>query len=297
MLIRQDTLSYTTMMDDFQWTIPGKLNIAHEICDRHALSTPLATAVIEDLGQRVRHYSFLELKDLSDRLAQAFSILGVCRGDRVVLSLAQDVESLLTHLACFKLGAISVPIAGLYAGESLAFRINDCEACLLVTNRDGADKLMTQQMPSLLHTVVIGGRANATEIDFDSLLQHAPLALPPLDTMADDPAFIFYTSGTTASPKGVLHAHRMVCAHLPCVQLGFEMAPQIGDVFWTPSDWSWAGLSRGPGAAGAPSWPPGGRDPRAVFRPACLRHHPSTPGHLPVFGHGGAAQHEQESAQ
>ncbi|WP_343804867.1 acyl-CoA synthetase [Marinobacterium maritimum] len=241
MLIRTDISSYEQLIEEFKWSIPERLNLATEICDRHASSTPLAAAIIEDIDGVVRKYTFADIKRLSDSLAHAFIELGVCRGDRVVVSLGQDVEALLAHLACFKVGAISVPVAGLYSGDGLAFRINDCEACLFITNRVGADKLSGLNLPSLRHTVVIQQKAVGSEVDFDSLLVGRDAEFMPVDTMADEPAFIFYTSGTTGSPKGVLHAHRMARAHLPCVQLGFEMAPQIGDVFWTASDWSWLG--------------------------------------------------------
>ncbi|UTW08142.1 acyl-CoA synthetase [Pseudomonas benzenivorans] len=240
-LIRTNVGSYEQMMEEFSWAIPDALNIATEICDRHALARPLATAIIEDVDGRVRNYTFADLKRLSDNLAHAFVELGVARGDRVIVSLGQDVEALLAHLACFKVGAISVPVAGLYSGEGLAFRVNDCEAGLVVTNRTGADKLGDLRLPTVRHVVVTHKQAVGAEVDFDSLLQTSHGDFPVADTRADDPALIFYTSGTTGSPKGALHAHRMANAHLPCVQLGFEMAPQIGDVFWTASDWSWLG--------------------------------------------------------
>jgi len=61
------------------------------------------------------------------------------------------------------------------------------------------------------------------------------------DTAADDPALIIYTSGTTGSPKGALHAHRVLRGHLPGVELPHDRFPQPGDLFWTPADWAWIG--------------------------------------------------------
>src|SRR6185312_10395834 len=61
------------------------------------------------------------------------------------------------------------------------------------------------------------------------------------DTAADSPAIIIYTSGTTGRPKGALHGHRILPAHMPGVRSAFMNAPQSGDVFWTPADWAWIG--------------------------------------------------------
>jgi len=241
MLINPNARSYEQLVADFSWDIPRSLNIADVICDRHARTTPLATAIIEDTITGVRHYSFAELKCLSDNLAFSFREFGIEAGDRVVVSVGQDVEALIAHLACFKLGAISVPVAVLYTGEGLAFRLTDCAAKLIVTNRAGADKLRDLNTPALRHVVVINYQAQLGEVNFENLLHNKGVGLVIADTVADDAAMIFYTSGTTGDPKGVLHAHRIANAHLPCVQLGFEMAPQIGDVFWTASDWSWLG--------------------------------------------------------
>ncbi len=57
----------------------------------------------------------------------------------------------------------------------------------------------------------------------------------------DEPAFIFYTSGTTGTPKGAVLPQRVIHGHVPGFRTVFDDGPQPGDVFWTPSDWSWIG--------------------------------------------------------
>ncbi|WP_315927648.1 acyl-CoA synthetase [Mesorhizobium sp. SP-1A] len=240
MLIATTVSSYEELIANFSWNLPEKLNIGFDICDRHAMSIPDAIALIEDNEGSARRYSYTDLKRITDNLAHSFADLSVKRGDRVVVSLGQNVEAVFAHIACFKMGAISVPVAGLYAGEALTFRINDCEASLIVTDRTGADKLhaLNKSTPCL---VVTHGGANDGEIDFDDLIARDRGEFSLADTEPDDPAMIYYTSGSTGNPKGALHGHRLVIGHLPCFQLGFEMAPQEDDVFWTASDWSWLG--------------------------------------------------------
>ncbi|PHR07969.1 MAG: AMP-dependent synthetase, partial [Sulfitobacter sp.] len=226
----KDAETYEQLIRDFSWHVPEKLNIAHEICERHAIESPDALALVEDTGTCVRCYSFADLKRLSDNLAYSLATLGVNRGTRVVVSLGQDAEGLLAHLACFKIGAVSVPIAALYSGEGIAFRVNDSNAHLIITDRAGADKVAPLDMPGVSHIIVTGGMAQGDELGFDALIAQDCGAYPLADTRADEPALIFYTSGSTGQPKGALHGHRMILGHLNCVRLGFEMAPQPDDV-------------------------------------------------------------------
>jgi acetyl-CoA synthetase len=78
-------------------------------------------------------------------------------------------------------------------------------------------------------------------LDFDETLSRASADFAPVATAADDPAMMIYTSGTTGQPKGALHAHRVLLGHMPGIQLPHEFFPQLGDRFWTPADWAWAG--------------------------------------------------------
>ena len=240
-MIFENVKSYDQLVQDYALSMPERLNIATAICDRHAASAPASIAVIEDTDGHVRRYTYADLKRLSDNLAHAFADLGVVAGNRVVVSLGQDVEALLAHLAIFKIGGVSVPVAALYSGEGMAFRVNDSDAVLVVTDRPGADKMAGLGAANVRGIVVTHGKAQGDEIDFDGLLQNDRGDFPVADTAPSDPAVIFYTSGSTGQPKGALHGHRLVLGHLRCFQLGFELAPQPDDVFWTASDWSWLG--------------------------------------------------------
>ena len=72
-------------------------------------------------------------------------------------------------------------------------------------------------------------------------IETASDAFETLDTAAEDPALLVYTSGTTGPPKGALHAHRSLFGHLPGFESYYEFAPRRGDLIWTPADWAWIG--------------------------------------------------------
>ena len=93
--------------------------------------------------------------------------------------------------------------------------------------------------PPLL--ISIDERRDGAVLDWTTLLTQASADHAMVQTNAEDPAIIVYTSGTTGNPKGVLYAHRVLLGHLPGVELPHEFFPQPGDRMWTPADWAWAG--------------------------------------------------------
>ncbi len=95
-------------------------------------------------------------------------------------------------------------------------------------------------MPELETILCLDGAHDGAEDFFDALSTETD-DFAPVDTLADDPCLMIYTSGTTGLAKGALHAHRVLLAHLPGVQMPHNDFPQPGDLMWTPADWAWAG--------------------------------------------------------
>ncbi|MFM2279564.1 MAG: hypothetical protein RLZZ444_1795, partial [Pseudomonadota bacterium] len=193
--------------------------------------------------------SYGELRDRSNRFANGLISLGIRAGDRVALLLPQSFETVIAHLAIYKIGAIALPLALLFGEDALEYRLGDSGARLVVTNRFGLAKLapLRSRLPDLLTVIVVDGNDTATSsgtgeaLVFDALVEASSPVLVAADTSKDDPALMIYTSGTTGPPKGALHAHRVLAGHIPGVQMAQEFMPQPGDKFWTPSDWAWAG--------------------------------------------------------
>lgn len=228
------------------WNIPEQYNIAEDVCDKWARIKPDAIALIYEAPDgRVQHFSFGQLRALSNQTANLFVASGVAKGDRVAILLPQCPQTAIAHLAAYKIGAVAVPLFSLFGEEALVHRLQDSGACILLTNKEGASKIerLRTRLPKLLYVLV-----TAQELDpvpardsFDTaLLAHSTHFEANL-TSADSAALIIYTSGTTGKAKGALHAHHTLLGHLPGVKTSHGGVIHEQDIFWTPADWAWIG--------------------------------------------------------
>jgi acetyl-CoA synthetase len=232
---------YDALRARFRWDIPARCNIAWDACDRWADgSGRLALINLREDGG-VERIPFDDLHRRACRLANVLAAHGIARGDRVGVLLPQSPEAAVAHLAAYRLGAIAVPLFLLFGEEALHYRLADCGAAALVTDADGCAKLaaIRARLPALRLVLAAGGGEGA--LDLAAQMARARDSHACAATGPDDPALIIYTSGTTGSPKGALHAHRVLRGHLPGVELPQEGFPQPGDLFWTPADWAWIG--------------------------------------------------------
>ncbi len=236
--------SYEEVRRKFRWRIPARYNIGVDVCDRHA-DAGAGTALIHvGADGSVAEHSFTDLKRASNRLCNVLAAAGLKPGDRVGILLPQRPETAVAHIAAHKAGLVSVPLFTLFGEDALAYRLGDCGAAALVTDRDSLAKIeaIRDRLPGLrLVLVADEARDGGWWRALGPALDAASDRFVPVDTAADDPAVIIYTSGTTGQPKGALHANRVLLGHLPGVEFPQEFFPAPGDRFWTPADWAWIG--------------------------------------------------------
>ena len=233
--------TYQEVCANFRWEIPKEFNIAAAICDRHVGEN--RAALLVETAPGMTEMSFEHLQYRSRRLANALSAAGVAKGDRVGILLPQCPETLIAHLAAYRLGAIALPLFTLFGPEAIEYRLNDSGAKVVVSNAAGIEKLLdvADRLTASPVLISIDERRDGRVLEWGKLVDAASADHTLVATSSEDPAIIVYTSGTTGNPKGVLYAHRTLLGHLPGVELPHDFFPQPGDRMWTPADWAWAG--------------------------------------------------------
>src|SRR5262249_31003520 len=132
---------YDRLVAAFRWQIPERYNIGVDVCDKWASAEPDRAALFIKQPRGFETVSYGRLREQSDRLANALAASGIKRGDRVAIILPQTVETAVSHIAIYKLGAVALPLAILFGVEALAYRLENSEARAVITNAAGATKL------------------------------------------------------------------------------------------------------------------------------------------------------------
>jgi len=278
-----------------QWFVGGKLNVAHNCLDRHVTGPKRNQAALiwegEPSDER-RVYTYWDLYREVCQFANALKSLGVGKGDRVAIYMPMIPEAAIAMLACARIGAPHSVVFGGFSPESLADRINDAKAKVLVTADGGyrrgqvlplkaaADKAM-EQCPCIEACVVVGRGFGLSRVSgvhmtrdrdywYHEIMDGMSADCPAEPMDSEDVLYILYTSGTTGKPKGVVHHTGGYLTQVHATtQLVFDL--QDDDVYWCTADVGWVTghsyIVYGPLAAGAtvlmyegaPDWPDRGR--------------------------------------
>ena len=229
-------MDYDTAYRDFRWPVLGNFNWALDWFDAALANGPQSQqTALHIVGDGAAHLSFAELSERSSRLANGLRALGVRRGDRILLMLGNVVPLWETMLAAMKLGAVVVPATTLLAPSDLADRVERGRVRFLVIGAADAPKLAALAGGV---TRIVVGEAQPGWHRYDDLLRAAPDFEPDGATSANDPLLLYFTSGTTAKPKLVLHSHRSYAlGHLSTM---YWLGLQPGDVHLNISSPGWA---------------------------------------------------------
>jgi acetyl-CoA synthetase len=202
------------------WQVPERYNIAADVCDKHPRDK--LAMIHEDPDGEVREVAWGELQDMANRFALRLLEAGVQPGDRVAMLLPPTPETAAAFFGTWKVGGILLSMSILYGDEGISHRMTDSQAKVVVTNE--ANRARVEGQADVI--VLEPGDLDTGSTDHETL-----------DTSADDPAQLYYTSGTTGLAKGILHAHRYILGHEEFV---YCHDVRDGERFHGMGEWAWA---------------------------------------------------------
>lgn len=240
-LLAWDKNNYRAMCDHFSWKIPDYCNVAHLVCDKHVGIDQRVALYHENEAGNKSVYTFGQIRAYSNRFANALNAIGVVKGGRVAIVLPQRPEAAIAHLACYKLGAVALPLSVLFGPDALEYRLSDSGASVVITDDQHLEMVdqLRADLPELEQ--IISCDRSTGDYGFWPLLEKGSSDFKIVQTRADDPFVLIYTSGTTGPPKGALVPHRAMVGNLTGFELSHNGFPKEDDLFWTPADWAWTG--------------------------------------------------------
>jgi acyl-coenzyme A synthetase/AMP-(fatty) acid ligase len=233
----------------FRWQVPDTFNFGADVVDALAADEQrLALIWCDEAGAEVR-FTFADISRASNRLANALAERGVTKGDRVIIMLPRRPHWQIAMVACLKLGAVVVPCITMLTERDLAYRFEHSGARAIITTGENAAKV--PQHVGLAARIAVGGAPGW--VDWDDALASGPEHFDAVSVNAEDPAAIYYTSGTSGGAKGVTHAARALFVWRAAARYWLDLGPD--DLMWCTADtgWSKAGTAIlfGPWSCGA----------------------------------------------
>jgi len=277
-----------------EWFKGGKFNVTENCLDRHLAKQPDVPAIIWEPNDPETHHRVLTYRELHHKVMQFANVLknnGIQKGDRVCIYMGMIPELAIAILACARIGAVHSVVFGGFSAQSIADRIQDAGANMVITCDGGYRGNKTVPLKETIDDAMIGcptvkkiivcthtrtpvsmikGRDLWWEDEIKKVETHGNPYVAPEPMDAEDMLFILYTSGSTGKPKGVVHtqAGYLIWANYTFVNV-FQYRP--GQVHFCTADIGWITghtyIIYGPLSAGAtslmfegvPTWPDAGR--------------------------------------
>jgi len=240
-LLRHRT-DYDTAVKDFRWPDAANFNWALDWFDadlaRHPESASRTALWIVDVATAAEtRLTFAQLSTRSNQVANFLRAQGLKRGDHLLLLLGNVVPLWETMLAAIKLGVIVIPATTLLTPDELQDRLDRGKARAVVASPDQVAKFDGLKAPGVVK-IVTGESSAQGWLPFDQSRKQTEAFTPEGATKADDPMLLYFTSGTTAKPKLVLHSHRSY--PVGALTTMFWIGLQPGDIHLNISSPGWA---------------------------------------------------------
>ncbi len=227
--------SYETIRSEFRWQVPETFNFGSDVVDRWARERDGPALIWENAAGETKVYRYSDLSLLSNRLANVLRSRGVGKGDRVIVMLPRLPQWFIALIAVMKIGAVPVPCIEMLTERDLEYRVRNAEAKAVICRPQHVGKF-SAVASDIAVRIALG--AAPGWLDWEHELANASDMTEPAAVKADDPAIMYYTSGSTGHPKGVVQAAHAVYAWRVSAIYWLDLRP--GEVIWCTADTGWS---------------------------------------------------------
>ncbi|MDO5574017.1 MAG: AMP-binding protein [bacterium] len=238
----KETFNDQGELADLEITCGEHFNFAYDVVDEIAKEEPDRTALVWcDKHGEERTFTFRDLSTLSSQAANVFRKFGIGHGDKVMLILKRHYQYWYALLGLHKLGAVAIPATHMLTERDIAYRVKTADIrIILCTPEENIPAYVEEarkECPELSVCMTVKGGRDGF-IDFDREMQEADTAFERVMTQNDDPMLLYFTSGTTGEPKGVLHDYAYPLGHI--ITAEYWQCVVDGGLHLTLADTGWA---------------------------------------------------------
>ena len=214
----QEEFDQQGILRGFELKYPYNYNFGYDVVDEIARTEPDKRALVWcNTEGKERVFTFKDISRLSTKAANVFHEMGIKKGDRVMVMLKRHFEYWYTAVALHKIGAVLIPVTHMLTTDDIIYRIEAADIKGIVCSHDEAILKRISKAIDRTGSVIAAWTIDKDVEGFHNLtaqVEAAPDIMERELTLASDPMIMYFTSGTTGYPKGVIHDHTYTLAHI-----------------------------------------------------------------------------------
>ena len=232
---------------EISFTYPDNFNFGYDVVDRLASECGDKRAIVwTNTEGDERTITFSDLKEKSDKIASLFLSNGIKKGDHVIVALKRHCEYWYTAIALHKIGAVLIPVTHMLTEKDFRYRFISADVRFaVITSDDGVPERIEKGIKDIKEKVKVWevGKKRSIYPSFNDAFEKENPISERIETKVTDPMLMYFTSGTTGEPKGVIHDYSYPLAHI--VTAKYWQRAEDGGLHFTLAETGWAKASWG----------------------------------------------------
>lgn len=223
-------------MNENQLVAPEIYNIVNEF-EKHENKGSKTALVFQEENGHQEQYTYEELLQRANQVANAFCAQGLKKGDVILIMLPRCLEAYVSYIGALKAGLVIIPSSELLRAKDIDYRLNHSEAKAIIVMEQFVNEFEHVENLANVECFIVGNEKEGWT-SLMALAEQQSNGFDSVETTANDLAFLAYTSGTTGNPKAVMHSHGWGYAHLRTTAAEW-LGVRDGDTVWATAAPGW----------------------------------------------------------